>query len=213
MLPAKMGQKGKFITLEGIEGSGKSTHAFLLAGHLRERGLEVVLTQEPGGTWEGTRIRELLVSPDFDWEPLAELLLYAADRAQHVGKVIKPALEEGKWVVCDRFSDSTVAYQSFGLGLPREEVGKVAEIASGGLRADLTIVLDIEAEEGLRRIGRSLDRIERRGLDFHRKVREGYLEIACLEPRRVFVVRSDRPIEEVHAEIVRLVELRVLREE
>ena len=204
--------KGKIITFEGIEGAGKSTHALLLSEHLRRRGLDVLLTQEPGGTPEGARIRELLLRPEFDWEPLAELLLYAADRAQHVERVIRPALEAGKWVVCDRFSDSTLAYQAFGLGLPKEAVERAVELATSGLKPDLTIVLDIDPEEGLRRIEGSPDRIERRSLEFHRRVREGYLEIARREPGRVFVVGSDRPVEEVHADIVRLVEARLFRE-
>ena len=199
------------MTLEGIEGSGKTTHALLLAEYLKGKGLDVVLTQEPGGTPEGARIRELLLKPDYDWAPLAELLLYAADRAQHVERMIRPALEAGRWVVCDRFSDSTIAYQAFGLGLPRDLVERAAELAASGLEPDLTILLDIEPEEGLRRIGEGPDRIEMRGLEFHRRVREGYLEIARSEPGRVFVVRSDRPVEEVHAEIVRIVELRLLR--
>ncbi|HIE08387.1 MAG TPA: dTMP kinase [Armatimonadetes bacterium] len=203
--------RGKFITFEGVEGAGKTTHAFLLAEHLRGKGLEVVLTQEPGGTPEGERVRELLLRPEFDWEPVAELLLYTADRAQHVGRVIRPALCEGKWVVCDRFSDSTLAYQAFGLGLPRDLVERAVELGSFGLKPDLTIVLDIEAEEGLRRIGRGADRIEMRGVEFHRRVREGYLALAAEEPGRIFVVRSDRPVEEVHAEIVMLVERRLLR--
>lgn len=185
-------KKGIFITFEGTEGCGKSTQALLLADYLRGLGWEVLLTREPGGTGLGERLRGVLLGSPEALAPVTELLLFAADRAQHVEEVIRPALEAGKAVVCDRYSDSTFAYQHFGRGLPLEAVEAVCRVATGGVVPDLTFVLDVPVEEGLARArGRGLfDRFEDAELAFHERVREGYLELARREPGRVRVVAS-----------------------
>ncbi|MEK7681943.1 MAG: dTMP kinase [Chloroflexota bacterium] len=178
---------GLFITFEGGEGSGKTTQARLLARRLRRRGVDVLLTHEPGGTPLGERARRILKGA-IPASPLAELLLFAAARAQLVAGVLRPALEAGTWVVCDRYTDSTAAYQGYGRGLDMEAIRAVNALATGGLRPSLTFLLDVPVEAGLRRKGASDDRFEGEGLAFHRRVRSGYLELARREPGRVVVV-------------------------
>jgi dTMP kinase len=173
-----------FITFEGIEGCGKSTQARRLCERLGER---VRLTCEPGGTALGRSIRELLLEPARGtMDPVAEALLYLADRAQHVGEVIRPALEEGRTVVSDRYVDSTLAYQGYGRGLPLHLLEAVAELATGGLRPDLTVFLDVPVEMGLKRVGARgrHDRLESERVEFHERVRQGYLALIEREPRR-----------------------------
>ncbi|OGN90971.1 MAG: dTMP kinase [Chloroflexi bacterium RBG_13_46_14] len=179
-----------FITFEGEEGSGKSYQAEELRKWLSAREIPVILTHEPGGTELGEKISDLVKwSYETDISPLTELLLFNASRAQHVKEVIYPALNEGKVVVCDRFDDSTTAYQSFGRGLNLELVKKINTAATGGLRPDLTILLDISIGDGLaRKSGEKLDRFEQEDRDFHRKVREGYLKLANEEPERWLVI-------------------------
>jgi dTMP kinase len=173
-----------FITFEGIEGCGKSTQARRLCERLGER---VRLTCEPGGTSLGRSVRELLLEPARGtMHPVAEALLYLADRAQHVGEVIRPALEEGRTVVSDRYVDSTLAYQGYGRGLPLHLLEAVAELATGGLRPDLTVFLDVPVAMGLQRVrarGRH-DRLEAERVEFHERVRQGYLALIEREPRR-----------------------------
>ncbi len=188
--------KGVFLTLEGLDGSGKSTQARLLARFLEERGLKVRLTREPGG---GIEVRSLLRG---DLSPEAEYLLFSADRAEHVRKVILPALEEGAFVVSDRYLDSSLAYQGYGRGLPLPWLEEVAERVTLGLRPHLTFLLDLPPEEALRRIGkRAKDRFEEEGLAFFRRVREGYLHLARLEPGRFVVLDATRSVGEVQGEI------------
>src|SRR5574337_1854699 len=198
--------KGRFITFEGIEGSGKSTQIVLLANFLTARRIPVTLTREPGGTAIGDQVRRILLDPgNTALVPAAELLLYAAARAQHLDELIRPELEAGKIVLCDRFSDATLAYQGCGRGLDRDMIGALDQIVTRGMRPDLTILLDIEAGVGL---GRARGRNSSRGLEadarfenediaFHERVREGYRELASREPDRFRVVDASAAPEEI----------------
>jgi dTMP kinase len=186
-----------FITLEGPDGSGKSTQAALLAERLQQLGFQVVLTREPGGTAVGHKLREILLDPDNQLTVMTEILLMAADRAQHVEEVIKPALENNMIVVCDRYVDSSLAYQGFGLlGDPRQ-VKAINEVAIGGVWPTLTVFLDVQPEVGLKRHllyssnrtkDSGLDRIEQRNLSFHQRVREGYYELQNIYQERFALV-------------------------
>jgi dTMP kinase len=189
-----------FISLEGIDGSGKTTQAKLLADEL---GRETVLIREPGGTAAGERIRELLKDPAVKLDSLAELLLFCAARAQLVDEVIDPAREAGGDVVCDRFSDSSVAYQGVARGLGIERVEEICDLATGGVWPDLTILLRIDPEAAAKRIGgRRADRFEGEGIDLQRKVAAGYDEVARRHPDRVRVVDADGDRERVHAAVM-----------
>ncbi len=198
-----MEERGLFITLEGPDGGGKSTQAARLREKLRTRGAPVVFTREPGGTPVGEALREIILDPASQLSEQAEVLLYAASRAQNVEQVIRPALAEGKVVLADRFVDSSVAYQGYALGRGVEAVRQVNAFATGGLVPDLTLLLDVTPEVGLGRVdargeGDAGDRIEQRQLDYHRRVREYYLALAKEEPGRVRVIPTDgRTPEEV----------------
>ncbi len=202
---------GRFITFEGVEGSGKSTQIRLAGEFLQALGLAVVVTQEPGGTPLGERIREILLNRGgFDISGEAEVFLFAAARAQHADAVIRPALESGKIVLCDRFSDATIAYQAYGRGLPLESVREICRLASRGLSPHLTLLFDLPVEEGLARALQRIagregntreDRFEREHLDFHRRIREGYLAVARQEPGRVKILDASRDIESTRQEV------------
>jgi dTMP kinase len=199
--------QGTFITFEGIEGSGKSTQAGLLKTFLEDQGLEVLVTREPGGSPIGEQIRRILLDPgNHGMVPLAELLLYEASRCQHVEAVIRPALEDGKMVICDRFFDASTAYQGHARGLEIKMVGELNLIATGGRKPDLTIVLDLPVDMGIKRLGRKLDRIEREAVAFHERVRQGYLRIAEVEPDRVKVVDAARSADDTFSDVRDLVE-------
>jgi len=198
-------KKGALITFEGIEGSGKSSHARDLAQFLEERGIPALLTFEPGATDLGKALRDILLSPNGVRDPWVELFLFLADRREHVTKVILPALEMGTWVLCDRYIDSTLAYQGYGRGLPLSFLREANEKATGRVMPDLTLLLDCPIREGLRR-AKGDDRLQRESLEFHERVRRGYIEIARREPSRVVVIDSSRAKEEVQREIREKVE-------
>jgi len=189
-----------FISIEGIDGSGKTTQAKLLASDL---GDETVLVREPGGTTAGERIRELLKSPGLELDPLAELMLFCAARAELVAEVILPARKAGRDVVCDRFSDSSIAYQGVGRGLGTERVEEICDLATNGVWPDLTILLRIDPERAAGRIGRrTADRFEGEGIELQRMVARGYDEVAGRYPERVRVVDADADRETVHAAVL-----------
>jgi dTMP kinase len=196
---------GKLITLEGPEGAGKTTQSDALLQWLVKAGYDLVVTREPGGTDLGRRIRHMLLDAGSDITDKAEILLYAADRAQHVEKVIIPALRRGRIVLCDRYIDSTTAYQGYARGLGTEFVEQVNRIATGGLVPDLTLIYDIPPDKGMARKKSSLDRLEQEDLEFHRLVREGYLMIARKEPSRVKVINALNDIETVTRESIEAV--------
>jgi dTMP kinase len=201
----------RFITFEGIEGCGKSTQIKLAGGYLSERRVPFVITEEPGGTPIGRKIREMLLNDvPRDMTNISsetELLLFCAARAQHIKEVIGPALKEGRVVLCDRFSDATVAYQGFGRGLDIDFIRRVNEFSSAGLKPHFTLLFDLPVETGLRRamerisINRGMpaeDRFEREALEFHNRVREGYLALAGDESERFRIVDASKDIESVH---------------
>lgn len=191
--------KGLFITFEGPEGAGKSTQARLLAEWLREKGHEVVLTREPGGTRLGQDIRELLLHQEHMCYE-AEYLLYSADRAEHMQTLIRPALDRGRVVLCDRWLDSSLAYQGYGRGLDLDWLRAVASGATQGIKPHKTFLFDLPPEVGLRRFeGR--DRLEREPLEFHQRVRRGYLELARAEPQRFVVLDATQPLEALFEEL------------
>lgn len=192
-----------FVVFEGGEGAGKSTQVGLLASWLRDHGHEVVVTREPGGTRLGQRLRDLLLDVDTGaLAPRAEALLYAADRAEHVAAVIRPALQRGAVVVSDRYIDSSIAYQGAGRALEPEDVARLSAWATEGLVPELTVLLDLDPEVGHGRFAAPADRLESEPLDFHRRVRAGFLALADRAPERYLVVDATEPVELVQ-EIVR----------
>lgn len=209
--------RGWFVTLDGPEGGGKTTHAARLAAHLRADGRRVLETREPGGTWLGERVRETLLArtgSSTPTDPLADALLFNAARRQLVREVIGPALDDGAIVVCARFADSTLAYQGYAAGVPLERLRDLATAATDGLVPDLTLLLDVPAEVGLGR--KSADEVTRFeadfDLEFHRRVRDGFLDIARREPDRVVVVDATRVVEAVAADIAAAADRRLRSE-
>ena len=209
-------EKGRFITIEGPEECGKTTQSDILVGYLKERGHEVILTREPGGTRIGEVIRSLVLDSKYEeMAPLTELLLMAASRAQHVVEKIGPGLKDGKMVICSRFCDATIAYQGCGRGFDMDLLERVNGIATGGLAPDLTLLIDIDVTTGLRRAfgvdkaeakSGEGDRLESEDIGFHERVRRGYLDLARKEPGRVKVIDGSGTIDEVRAAIRRVVE-------
>lgn len=198
--------RGKFITFEGIDGSGKSTQLRLIANDLRFRGLSVLTTQEPGGTPLGRKLRETFLETDETVDPLAELLLFAADRAQHVNFLIKPSLSEGKIVISDRYADATYAYQGAGRGFSQATIKQVIKLATDGLKPDLTLFFDLPVELALLRTnirsdsGEQKNRMDKEKSDFYERVRAAYLELAAKESKRFRIISAEKSVEEVHAE-------------
>ena len=201
-------RRGPLITFEGGEGTGKSTQIERLRTYLEGKGWTVLVTREPGGTPLAESIRQLLLEPRYDPDPLTELFLLEASRREHVDRVIRPALERGEAVVCDRFSDSSMVYQGIAGGVPEATVAFLNAVATSGLVPDRTIVLDLEAEEGLKRARRRNEdlghssRIDESPATFHRRVREGYLELARREPKRVRMIDAQGTPEEVFERIL-----------
>ena len=194
-----------FITFEGPEGSGKTTQFSLLATFLQERNLPVVATREPGGTSIGNQIRACLHDVNNTaMTSAAEILLYSASRAQLVREVIRPALDAGKIVLCDRYADSTMAYQGYGRQLDLEAIAFITRFATGGLKPDLTFLLDVDVEAGLQRRsagGEEMNRMDLQTLDFYKRMQEGYYEMAAAEPERWVIVNANRPVAVVQREI------------
>jgi dTMP kinase len=210
--------KGFFITLEGVEGSGKTTQTALVAEALRAAGHRVTVTREPGGTRAGEAIRAIFLDPAVSLHAAAELLLVLADRAQHVREKLKPALAAGEIVLSDRYSDSTVAYQGYGRGLDLKLLDELNRLATDGTHPDLTIVLDLAVETGLERTRarvrgdvRGPDRFEGEQVEFHRRVREGFLTIARDQPGRVRTLDATAPVAEITGRIVEAIVALVAR--
>ncbi len=197
-----------FISFEGIEGSGKTTHAKHLAEYLKKKGHEVIVTEEPGGTDIGCRIRKLLLDPKSSMDPMTELLLYYSSRAQHVREVIYPALLNNTVVITDRFIDSTIAYQGYSRGIDLSLISALNEIVVPGLKPFITFLLDLDVEEGLKRNRKANkeDRFELETIEFHNRVRQGFLKIAEEESERVKVVDASRGVEEVSRKILKIME-------
>jgi dTMP kinase len=195
------------ITVEGVEGSGKSTQCARLEQHLLERGLQVVRTSEPDGTPLGLRVRALFEADGPTPTPLTQTFLFMAARQEHVTRVIAPALARGAVVISDRYADATVAYQGYGQGMDVQTIRELNMLATGGVLPDLTLVLDLDPAAGMRRIrGRALDAFEKMDTAFHRRVRDGYLEIARADKNRVVVLAADRDPDALHADVVRAVD-------
>lgn len=197
---------GKFITLEGIDGAGKSSHVDWLTGFLRDRGLTVVHTREPGGTPLGERLRELLLSEPMHLE--TETLLMFAARREHLAQVIEPALARGEWVVCDRFTDATYAYQGGGRGLDRHKLNQLEQWVHGHRQPDLTLLFDIPCEVARQRIAlssRHLDRFEQEQAQFHDRVRHAYLDRAAQQPQRFRVVHGEKTLEEIRKQLEEII--------
>ncbi len=214
--------KGFFITLEGPEGSGKSTQTRLLCGWLRRQGLAVVHTREPGGTRIAEVVRRVLLHPKSRIHPVTELFLYEAARAQHMAEVVRPALSRGRVVVCERFTDATEAYQGWGRGLPLAVIRALNRVATGGLKPHLTLLLDAPARQGLGRAralkkrlaahahrSRGGDRLEREPLSFHQRVRRGYHALARREPGRIRLIPWESGVAKVHARVISAVQNRL----
>lgn len=206
-------RRGIFITLEGPEGAGKTTQLKLLSKFLQDEGIEHLITRDPGGTSLGKPIRRILLNADSVVSPISELLLYEADRAQNVSEIILPGLNEGKLVFCDRYTDSTLAYQGYGRGIDLELIAQLNEVASQGLRPERTILFDIESSAGLARLHPSgHDRLEREAIEFHQKVRHGYLDLAGKDTKRWRILDASMPMSVVQDELRRFV-LEVLEPE
>lgn len=197
---------GLFITFEGIDGCGKTTQMSLLAEYLKEKGIEVIITREPGSVGLGEKIREILLNYEGDVSSNCEAFLFLADRAQHIDMLVKPAIDGGKIVLCDRHTDSTIAYQGYGRGVDLDRIKMLNNIATSGLKPDLTFIFDIDVKTALDRVGKSQDRMESAGLEFFEKTRKGYLKIGKEEPERVKVINSNDSIENIFDQVKNIID-------
>lgn len=216
--PGAPNPRGWFITIEGPDGAGKTTQVERLAGHLQASGLDVLVTREPGGTWLGERLRDVLLARTGASAPtdaLTDAFLFNAARRQLVAEVIEPALSQGRTVVCARFADSTLAYQGYGAGIPIEQLRALEAVATGGLRPDLTVLLDLPVEAGLtRKAPGDVNRFEAEfDLAFHRRVREGFVALAVAEPTRFVVIDAARSADDVATAVNSAVDRLVVRGE
>ncbi len=201
---------GTFITFEGVDGSGKSTQLRLLGNFLSANGCDALLTREPGGTTLGLRLRAALLDAKEEVDPLTELLVFAADRAQHVRRKLRPALDAGQVVISDRYADATVAYQGSGRGFSPKLISQIVQLATEGLKPDLTLLFDLSIKESANRTARrtgknsgklSPDRLDSENADFHSRVRDAYLQIALREPERVKLIDTSGPVERTQARV------------
>ena len=199
-------EKGLFITFEGADGCGKTTQLKLLAEYLTNKGLEVVITREPGAKGLGEKVREILLNYDGEVSDRCESFLFLADRAQHIDMIVNPAIEQGKIVLCDRHTDSSVAYQGYGRGLSIDRISMLNNLAVNGRYPDMTLIFDIDVETSMTRVGEQKDRMESAGMEFFNRVRNGYLEIAKQEPDRVKVLDAKKSINEIHHDVIGLIE-------
>ena len=197
--------QGLFITFEGPDGCGKTTQMKLLAEYFTKNGKEVVLTREPGGKGLGEKVREILLNYGGEVSDRCESFLFLADRAQNIDIIVNPAVKQGKIVLCDRHIDSTVAYQGYGRGLDIERINMLNNLATNGKKPDLTFVFDVDVETSMKRVGKEKDRMESAGVEFHNRVRQGYLELAKQEPQRIKVIDATKSIEEIHKKVVSLI--------
>lgn len=202
-----MKKKGLFITFEGIDGCGKSTQLNLLAEYLKSNGLDILITREPGAKGLGEKLREILLNYEGEVSSNCEAFLFLADRAQHIDTIVKPAIESGKIVLCDRHTDSTIAYQGYGRGVNLEQIKMLNKIATSGFIPDLTFIFDLDLETAFSRVGKTQDRMEAAGLEFFERVRNGYLEIAKQEPDRIKVINSNDSIENIFEQIKQYIEI------
>lgn len=198
--------QGLFITFEGPDGCGKTTQMNLLAQYFEKKGKKVVLTREPGGKGLGEKVREILLNYNGEVSDRCESFLFLADRAQNIDIIVKPAVKQGEIVLCDRHIDSTVAYQGYGRGLDINEINMLNNLATGGKKPDLTLVFDVDVETSMKRVGKEKDRMESAGIDFHNRVRNGYLELAKQEPTRIKVLDATKTIEEIHEKVIEIIE-------
>ncbi len=198
--------KGLFITFEGADGCGKTTQINLLAEYLKNKGETVVLTREPGGKGLGEKVREILLNYQGPVSDRCESFLFLADRAQNIDITVAPAVEKGEIVLCDRHIDSTVAYQGYGRGLDIDRINMLNNIATNGKKPDLTFVFDIDVETSMKRVGKEKDRLESAGIEFHNRVRKGYLELAKQEPQRIKVIDATKSIEDIHKDVINIFE-------
>lgn len=194
-------KKGLFITFEGIDGCGKTTQIELLKEELEKKGYTVLLTREPGARGLGEKLREILLNYDGEVSSNCESFLFLADRAQHIDTIIKPAIDKGVIVLCDRHTDSTVAYQGYGRQLDLEQIYQLNKIATNGIIPDITFILDIDIDTSLQRIGKGRDRMENSGREFFERVRKGYIEISEKEPQRVKLLQGNSPIKDIQNKI------------
>ncbi len=206
MQPGKRDKRGYFITFEGADGCGKTTQIQLIKEYLDKKNIENILTREPGGSDLGVHLRKILLHYENPVSNIAETFLYLADRAQHIEYKIKPALESGKIVLCDRHTDSTIAYQGYGREQNIDEIKHLNSIATAGVIPDLTIVFDIDTEIAQKRLQGEKDRLEAEGSEFHKKLRHGYLEIAKNDPKRVKVIDANKSIERVFSDTIKVIE-------
>ena len=196
---------GLFITFEGADGCGKTTQLNLLRDYLTQKGYEVIVTREPGAKGLGEKLREILLHYDGEVSNRCESFLFLADRAQHIDTIVNPAIKEGKIVLCDRHTDSTVAYQGYGRGLNLEQIYMLNDIATAERKPDLTFVFDVDVETSMSRVGNEKDRMENSGIEFFNRVRNGYLKIAKNEPERVKVIDATKSIDKVFKQVTEII--------